>query len=71
MRELRAGIELLTRWESEFGLRADGEAIFPNGDAVCWREWATSCDTILVKNINGVRLSARAACLAMLKDTQA
>jgi phosphoribosyl-dephospho-CoA transferase len=61
--ELQAGIDLLARWESEFGLRADGEAVFPNEDAVCWREWAMSSDTLLVKNAAGARLLGRNACL--------
>jgi phosphoribosyl-dephospho-CoA transferase len=62
--ELHTGVDLLARWESEFGLRADGEAVLPNEDAVSWREWAKSCDTLLLKNAVGARLAGRSACLA-------
>jgi phosphoribosyl-dephospho-CoA transferase len=65
-RELQSAIELLARWESQFGLRADGEAVFPGGQAVNWREWAQPSATILVKSITGARLLGRAACLAAL-----
>lgn len=63
-RELLAAIAVLSRWEKDCGMRADGEAIFPDGGAVSWREWTNAGVTVLVKSIRGARLSTRAACLA-------
>lgn len=39
--QLQRGIALLARWENDSGLRADGEVLFGDGNAVSWREWAT------------------------------
>jgi len=55
---------VLSCWEKDCGMRADGEAVFPDGGAVSWREWSSASVTLLVKSIRGVRLSARAACIA-------
>jgi phosphoribosyl-dephospho-CoA transferase len=63
-REVLAAIAVLSRWEKDCGMRADGEAVFPDGDAVSWREWTSGSATVLVKSIRGARLSTRAACLA-------
>ena len=46
----------LQRWECETGRRADGEARFANGDAVAWRELATTTGRVLVKRDDGVAL---------------
>jgi phosphoribosyl-dephospho-CoA transferase len=63
-RELLAAITVLSRWEKDCGMRADGEAVFPDGGAVSWREWTSASVTVLVKSIRGARLSTRAACIA-------
>jgi phosphoribosyl-dephospho-CoA transferase len=50
-------IDLLARWELDHGLRADGEARFPNGDAVAWRELGAATARVLVKREDGVALA--------------
>jgi phosphoribosyl-dephospho-CoA transferase len=66
--ELDAGIATLARHAA--GLPLDGEVLFPNGDAVAWKEWrdAGERSRVLVKTIAAVRLDGRAALLATLED---
>jgi phosphoribosyl-dephospho-CoA transferase len=50
-------------------LPLDGEAVFPSGDAVAWKEWrgAGGPARVLVKSIDGARLANRASLLATLE----
>jgi len=66
--QLERVIALITRWEARCGLRADGEAVFPAGAAVAWREWdeGRSEPRILAKRIDSVRLMSRDALAATL-----
>jgi phosphoribosyl-dephospho-CoA transferase len=66
--ELDAGVELLSRHNAALPL--DGEVLFPNGEAVAWKEWrdAGERSRVLVKTIAAVRLDRRAALLATLED---
>lgn len=66
--QLQAGLALLSGLDH--GLPLDGEIMFPNGDAVSWKEWlgATPAQArVLVKTIAEVRLADPAHLLAMLK----
>ncbi len=58
--QLQQGIALLADWEQSSGLRADGEVVFDNVDAVSWREWATtrlhSGRQVLVKRLRSAEL---------------
>ena len=49
-------VELLADWETCFTLRADGEARFPNGDAIAWRELTGRAHRVLAKRDDGVAL---------------
>ena len=49
-------IAMLLAWQDDSGLRADGEARFAKGDAVAWRELATTASRVLVKHDDGVAL---------------
>jgi phosphoribosyl-dephospho-CoA transferase len=67
--QLGAGIALLAGWEVATGLRADGEILFGDDDAVAWREWMESASEpvpprVLVKSLAGPRLCTRAELLA-------
>jgi phosphoribosyl-dephospho-CoA transferase len=66
--ELDAGIELLSQRTGALPL--DGEVLFPNGDAVAWKEWrdAGPRARVLVKTIDAVRLLDRASLLATLEN---
>jgi len=66
--QLQAGLALLSGLDH--GLPLDGEIMFPNGDAVSWKEWlgaGASQARVLVKTIAEVRLADPADLLAMLK----
>ena len=52
---------LLGAWESEHGLRADGELRFPGSRSVNWREYASTAARVLVKADAGCWLSLRDA----------
>jgi len=71
--QLAAAIATLAAWETESGLRADGEILFGDDDAVSWREWMhgdqdkkIASTRVLVKALSGPRLEARAELLASL-----
>jgi phosphoribosyl-dephospho-CoA transferase len=69
MDQLGAGIALLADWERASALRADGEILFGDDDAVAWREWMEaqcqpSRSRVLVKSLAGARLCMRADLLA-------
>lgn len=78
VRQLRAAIAMLSAWESNSGIRADGEILFGDDDAVAWREWArgesacvghecgTAATRVLVKALSGPRLEEREKVLACL-----
>lgn len=53
---IAAVIALLAAWERTAGLRADGELLLPDGDAVSWRELASGAARVLVKRDDGVAL---------------
>ncbi|GAB3051848.1 malonate decarboxylase holo-[acyl-carrier-protein] synthase [Stenotrophomonas tumulicola] len=52
---------LLHAWESEHGLRADGELRFPGARSVNWREYAGTTTQVLVKADAACWLSPRTA----------
>lgn len=65
--QLHAGLALLDG--PEHGLPLDGEIMFPSGEAVSWKEWATAVGAkarVLVKDLGGVRLADPEALLATL-----
>ncbi len=64
---LQAGLALLE--EHARVLPLDGEIVFPNGDAVAWKEWLIARRDharVLVKSLYAVRLADPAALLATL-----
>lgn len=69
-RDLHTGVALLEEYAQRLPL--DGEIVFPQGDAVAWKEWQewqTARGTgarVLVKSLHGVRLAEPAALLASL-----
>ena len=66
--QLARSLEILERWQRATGIHADGEIIFPEHEAVAWREWSYRRDTasVLVKRLNGVALRTRADLLHRL-----
>ncbi|KGR41516.1 malonate decarboxylase holo-[acyl-carrier-protein] synthase [Xanthomonas vasicola] len=56
-----AVVALLQRWEQCYRLRADGELLLPDDNAVNWREYAGNAQQVLVKSNRGCRLLPRAA----------
>lgn len=68
VRQLDEGLDLLHAHASRLPL--DGEIVFPNGDAVAWKEWrqarASSAGCrVLVKHLVGVRLVPAASLLTL------
>jgi phosphoribosyl-dephospho-CoA transferase len=66
--ELEATIALLS--EHAQALPLDGEIVFPNGDAVAWKEWRSALPArarVLVKSIHAVRLAETGAMAATLE----
>lgn len=66
--ELDAAVALLSTHAA--GLPLDGEIVFPNGDAVAWKEWVNagaSQARVLVKSIDAVRLADTASLRATLE----
>ena len=49
-------LALLAEWEAVGPLRADGELLLPNGDAIAWRELTQPTDRVLVKHQDRVSL---------------
>jgi phosphoribosyl-dephospho-CoA transferase len=50
-------------------LPLDGEIVFPNGDAVAWKEWLQAGGArVLVKSLSGVRLERPDSLLATLEQ---
>ena len=71
--QLAAAIAMLATWEAETGVRADGEILFGDDDAVAWREWMcggrqwkSPSTRVLVKAASGPRLATRGKLLASL-----
>ena len=72
--QLAAAIAMLARWEAESGVRADGEILFGNDDAVGWREWMRAerrsdddhSAQVLVKALSGPRLEPPVRLIARL-----
>lgn len=50
---------VVSGWESKHGKLADGELLFPNRDAVAWREINGTSRHVLVKSDIGARLVSR------------
>lgn len=73
MQQLEDGLELLSVHASQLPL--DGEIVFPNGDAVAWKEWrqarvsSAGC-RVLVKHLHGVRLVPVAGLLTLLSRSE-
>lgn len=73
MRQLEDGLELLSEHAAQLPL--DGEIVFPNGDAVAWKEWrqarvsSAGC-RVLVKHLHGVRLVPVAGLLTLLSRSE-
>lgn len=70
--ELEQGLSLLTSFSTL--LPIDGEILFPQQQAVSWREWqlAISCQArVLVKTTHTVYLASTASLLASLAQNQA
>lgn len=66
--QLQAGVALLSG--PAHGLPLDGEIMFPTGDAVSWKEWATAGAArarVLVKGPDAVRLADPESLLATLR----
>jgi phosphoribosyl-dephospho-CoA transferase len=66
--QLGTGLEILTAACAHLPL--DGEIVFPNGDAVAWKEWrdaAAGAAKVLVKSQCAVRLADPVALLATLE----
>ena len=68
---------MLAAWEVESGIRADGEILFGDDDAVAWREWMyggrrgdIASARVLVKAVFGPRLEAGAKLLAGLRECE-
>ena len=61
---VRRVLRLLTTWEAEHGLRADGELSLANGDGVAWRELTGSARRVLVKHQDRVSLQPSPLLLA-------
>jgi phosphoribosyl-dephospho-CoA transferase len=68
MDEIGFVVSLYERWERDTRRRIDGEILFPDDDAVAWREWACADrgECVLAKNIDGVMLVERRALSARL-----
>lgn len=49
-------LNLLAGWEAAGPLRADGELLLPDGDAIAWRELTRPADRVLVKHQDRVSL---------------
>jgi phosphoribosyl-dephospho-CoA transferase len=66
--QLHAGLALLGG--PAHGLPLDGEIMFPSGQAVSWKEWAsasTASARVLVKDADSARLAALEELLATLR----
>ena len=66
-------IALLEAWEGESGIRADGEILFGDDDAVAWREWKKAMQQspvqrVIVKSLRSPRLCAPSELLARLRQ---
>ncbi|USJ01965.1 malonate decarboxylase holo-[acyl-carrier-protein] synthase [Xanthomonas prunicola] len=59
--QAHAVVTLVQRWEQRHGLRADGELLLPDDNAVNWREYAGNAQQVLLKSDQGCRLLPRAA----------
>jgi phosphoribosyl-dephospho-CoA transferase len=77
-KQLATAIAMLARWEADSGVRADGEILFGDDDAVPWREWmreARRSDDdhsarVLVKAASGPRLESPDRLLARLSTCE-
>jgi len=64
--DLHKGVAMLSGWEEQSGIRADGEVLLPDGSGMSWREWARGPRELMVKSIDGVRMRAVGELLQML-----
>ena len=77
-KQLATAIAMLARWEAESGVRADGEILFGDDDAVAWREWMREerrsdedhSARVLVKAASGPRLESPCSLLARLSTRE-
>lgn len=53
---LERALAILTDWERQTTLRADGEVLLPDGAAVAWRELLRAQHSVLVKSAHAVML---------------
>lgn len=60
--QLNRVLGLLSSWESDSGLRPDGELLLPDGDGIAWRELAGAPDRVLVKHRDRVSLAPWPGC---------
>ena len=65
---LDAGLSVLSQWQRESGIRADGEVRFPNGAAVAWPELLNAPQKVIVKHDLGVALCQTEALFNPLFD---
>ena len=65
---LDAGLAVLSRWQRQSGIRADGEVRFPNGAAVAWPELLSAPRKVLVKHERCVALCETKALFDPLLD---
>jgi len=76
--QLAAAIAILASWETESGVRADGEILFGDDDAVGWREWMRAggwsdgdrSGRVLVKALYGPRLESPGRLIARLPTSE-
>jgi phosphoribosyl-dephospho-CoA transferase len=69
--QIESVLAMLTHWEAQSGLAADGEILFGDDAAVAWREWQqagqySGANRVLVKSLRGPQLSELAELLARL-----
>lgn len=65
--ELTSGLAALSAYHDRLPL--DGEIVFPNGDAVAWKEWLQAGGArVLVKSLSGVHLERPDTLLATLEQ---
>lgn len=70
-RQAERGLALLSRWERNSGLRADGELRLPDDSCVSWRELLTAQRTVLVKHERWVALRPKHEVLASWSEVRA
>jgi phosphoribosyl-dephospho-CoA transferase len=62
---LRNTLEMLTRWQRESRIVADGELLLADGAAVAWKELLTGSRKLLLKRVTGVEMRTRDQVLSL------